>query len=1793
MGTLSRSESKHMYSWWWDSHISPKNSRWLKENLTDMDSKVRQMIKLIEVDEDSFARRADMYFKRRPELMKLVEEFYRAYRALAERYDHATGVIRQAHRTMEENQIQFVMDDGSAVSVSDSDPCTPELPPFLQASFDPDELHDNAVGISPPDFHLGRTNGAFTVESDSSGSREGLKQLPQGRARKGLNFHDVEEKERSTQNNEKPLSESERLGNSEMEIWDLKEALAKLEAEKEAGLLQYQQSLERLSNLESEVSRAQQDSKGSNQRASKAEAEVSSLKEALVRLEAEREASLLQYQQSLDTISNSESSLLCSQEDAEQLHERACKAEKEAEALREEFAQLKDEKEASLAKYMEALEKIANLENKLLLAEDSVSRANEQADIAEKEVEALMQAVARLMEEKEAAALQYQQCLEKISILEHELALVQEEAKRLKVEVNERVAELKGAEEQCLLLERSNKSMQLELGSLMHKVGAQNEELSEKQKELGRLWTCVQEEHLRFKEAEAAFRALHTLHSQTQEELRSVAGELQKRIQLLKEMEIQNQNLQVELENCRDENKCLNDLQLSSAFSIKSMQDEVCSLTESKAMLEGELELRLDQRNALQQEIYGLKEELNDLSKQHKAVLEQLESVGFEPLSFGSSVKGLQVDNLKLKESCQKSEAQIAALIEKLGEMQNLLEKNALLENSLSNLSAELEGAREKVRALEDSCQLLMAEKSTVLAEKATLISQLELTTENLAKLSERNSSLENSLFDANAELEAFRVKSKNVEDSCRLLDDAKSVLVIERQMLASELETAHQRLDELGKRHAELEQKHSVLEEERESSLRTLEELRALLDVEKQEHANLTQLSRMRMADMENQIRLLQQLNKNTNEELVEELDKGVTAQFEIFILRKYVLDLKEKSSSLLIKCEKVLEASKLSEKVIAELEHENLEQQEEVSLLSDQIKRLRMGMFRLLKELEVDGLEYEDIVDEDQMVLHHILTKLDETKSSLCRAWDENEKLVIEQSVLVTLLEQLKNEVAYLKTVINNLSQEFRTGNEQLSLLQKHMKKLLESNEELLLRVREGSHREAVHAAEMKNLWEKLLYVQLACKNLEKEKFKILEEKSSLMKTVVDLEEEEQKLEQENSCLLVELVALDSLYLIFENIVLEKSVDMKELSVNVERHCSDKNVLQAKMRTMEEKLEEVQMKNRSLEATLKDSENELKEVRAAKGQLEDELENGKSMLYQKEREVVEAEAVKDKQGRRIVELSEKYEQQLKGCQRLQDSIQSLEAEINQMHEEHEEAEIRTGALQMELQKEKAEVELWETVAVAFFSELQTSSVQEALFKDKLSELSKVYNCLDDESYSKGVEIVELKAKVGALEGENCEMKAQLDSYFSAIAPLRDSVASLENCTASHAAVDQMDNEEKKDAESCQSFSENKVALESNNFGDLREMQTRIKAIEKAVVEIKSLAEEERSNASSKLEAAMRQIEVLRTQGSSCHRSTRSSQRFALQPGEEHWNSHPDGWKQRKLGSDAYDAGDELLMKDITLDKASESSSYKNNRRNIAASDDQILELWETIDVGGCIDLADSKSHKAAMSPNKKYSLPKAVKEQKSGHSSPQSLVEKELGIDKQQTSKGFDELCQEEESKKNILARLDSDVQKLTNLQITVQDLKKKVEITENAGRGRSIEYDNVKEQLEETEKAILKLIDANGKLVKNVESSSSSFDGLPTMNFSEGGIARGRKVSEQARRCSEKIGMLQLEVQKIQFLLLKLDGDKVGRSGVRVAEPNNRVLLRDYLHGEARTPRWRRARFCSCVRPPTIGD
>ncbi|KAK4493197.1 hypothetical protein RD792_017944 [Penstemon davidsonii] len=134
---LQRAAS-NAYSWWWASHIRTKQSKWLDQSLQgmlligfveigcivfsldwilDMEEKVHGMLKLIEEDGDSFAKRAEMYYKRRPELINSVEESYKAFRALADRYDLLSKELQNANHTIATvfpDQVQFMEDDDDA-----------------------------------------------------------------------------------------------------------------------------------------------------------------------------------------------------------------------------------------------------------------------------------------------------------------------------------------------------------------------------------------------------------------------------------------------------------------------------------------------------------------------------------------------------------------------------------------------------------------------------------------------------------------------------------------------------------------------------------------------------------------------------------------------------------------------------------------------------------------------------------------------------------------------------------------------------------------------------------------------------------------------------------------------------------------------------------------------------------------------------------------------------------------------------------------------------------------------------------------------------------------------------------------------------------------------------------------------------------------------------------------------------------------------------------------------------------------------------------------------------------------------------------------------------------------------------------------------------------------------------------------------------------------------------------------------------------------------------------------------
>lgn len=71
-----------------ESKESRSSSRWLAENLEEMDRSVKQIRKLIE-DGESLSK------LHKPELAAHIEDFYHLYQSLAERYDHLTGELQK------------------------------------------------------------------------------------------------------------------------------------------------------------------------------------------------------------------------------------------------------------------------------------------------------------------------------------------------------------------------------------------------------------------------------------------------------------------------------------------------------------------------------------------------------------------------------------------------------------------------------------------------------------------------------------------------------------------------------------------------------------------------------------------------------------------------------------------------------------------------------------------------------------------------------------------------------------------------------------------------------------------------------------------------------------------------------------------------------------------------------------------------------------------------------------------------------------------------------------------------------------------------------------------------------------------------------------------------------------------------------------------------------------------------------------------------------------------------------------------------------------------------------------------------------------------------------------------------------------------------------------------------------------------------------------------------------------------------------------------------------------------
>ncbi|KAL0348888.1 UNVERIFIED_CONTAM: protein NETWORKED 1A [Sesamum angustifolium] len=1580
------------------------------------------------------------------------------------------------------------------------------------------------------------------------------------------------------------LQETERAGKAESEVEGLRKALADVQTEKESVLLQYQQCLAKLSNIEGELNNAQKDSTKLNEEASRAEIEVQTLKEALIQLEAEKNAGQIKHKEYLEKICNLEAMLSQVQEDKKGLNIRAVEAESEAHAMKDEISRLELEKETVLHQYNECLGKISVLQNVISVIENEAKLLKKRAESAENEVSKLKSSLADLNKEKEASALQYKCCLETISKLEKDISSAKEDVKRLNNDILIGSLKLKTAEEKCTLLEMSNLSLRVEADNLVKKIAMKDQELSEKQEELENLQTCLQGEHLRHAQIEATLQTLQNLHSQSQDDQRAIALELRNVLQMLKDMEASKHVLEEE------------------------MQQEI------KERLEKEVSYHNDLSNSLQQEILHLKEEIQGLNKSYQALVEQVEAAGLKPQCLGTSMKSLQTENSKLRQLHEQDSYEKEILLKRLESMQQLLKKKVSVESSLSDLNSELESSREKVKTLKESCQFLHGEKVTLIAEKASLLSQLQAITENMHKLLEKNAVLENSLSTAKVELEGLREKSKGLQEICELLKNERSYLLTERGSLALKLENVERKLESLEKKYVGLEEKYADLEKEKEAAYCQVEELKVSLSVEKQERTSTKFQSETRFAGLENQIHFLQEHIRSRKKEYEEELDKSLKAQFEISILQKFIKDMEEKNYSLIIECQKHVEASKLAEKLISELESESLEQQVEDELMLDEIERLRLGIYQVSRALEI-CLDYvpEDTIENERAVVHHILGIIEDMKCSISKHEDDKQLLLLENSVLLTLLEQLESKGMEMESQKIYLEQEFKAMAEKLAMVKNEKGKLLDLNGKLKSDVSESHQHAAILEAELGSLCSRQADLHKAYNALEGAYLQANQDNRSLLKKFSDLEEEKFQLDQYNDAALLEYLATASQSETFRSFGEEKLTELNLLLEDLNRQHEVNSRLETEMSILTEKLELQKAEKIILKDAVHKLESEMQGIREYNVRMKKDIIIGKECLLETEGKLLNAEAKLEgaenlnlKLGRMVDELKTDIQESMHIRENLQKNIlqlseinsidkkeienlhvinTNLQSELGLLREEIEEKAIREQTLSSILQEQNNEFELWEAEATAFYFDLQVSSIHEVFFQNKVLELAGVCQTLENENASKTLEIEEMKGRIYLMESDISGLKSQLYAYAPLVAALRDDITRLEHNALLQTKLKASRNQESEILEVAAdpSRSTSAVLLEDQSFVSLQNLQMRIKAVGKLMEEMNKPLLHRRSNSNSKQETAKGDIEQLKSRlclGRDKHEHSRK---------KGYANELSDTPKLHKIKTKASEARNGMLMKDIPLDQVSDRSLHGRRKRSNAGADDQMLELWETAEdsrrdltIGESLRMSYKLSEKDIL-----YDQFENVK-RKSETPSTDSDVEKELGVDKLMLSTRHSE-PNREVNVRRVLERLASDAEKLETLQTAVENLRRKLETNKKSRKAKNVDFETVQEQLLEAEEAVVNLMDLNGQLVKNIEECASP-DGKASPQLKEDVKTRRRKVIEQARKGSERIGRLQLELQKIQYMLLKLEDEKINKGRSRFLRSKT-IVLRDFIrNGRTNSGRRKKGPLCACFRPST---
>ncbi|XP_052147048.1 protein NETWORKED 1A-like [Oryza glaberrima] len=1361
-----------------------------------------------------------------------------------------------------------------------------------------------------------------------------------------------------------------------------------------------------------------------------------------------------------------------------------------------------------------------------------ISSLLEQTNKAELEVVCLKEALAQQNAEKEAVVLQCQQSTARLQNLKSEILHTQEKFNRLKEEMQSGFQPFTTADERSVLLEKANQEMNLELNKLKHMLKQKHEELNEKQAELEKLNISTEEEHLKCMQAEMAQLSLEKQLILAQDKMRLLALEKQIEVSKAKDTETEKVMLEKELEKIQKESTSLNDQIHSSSSMIIRLQDEIITMKNAQRRLEEDVCRHVDEKKTLQNELCHLKEDRSDLDKKHSSIKEQIQAVDLNVESLQALVQELKDGNVELKGIIRNHESTEILYIENLRRLERMSEKNSYLEKSLSAVTTELEVLREKKAELEESCKHLSSKISSHQSEQAVLVAQIEAISQTMAELFEKNVFLENSLSDANAELESLRGKLKELEESSEALYSQNSALQHEKSTLACQVDRISDTLQNSEAHCAELEKRHSDLQEEKGSVLDEVIKLQEQIRFERKEHNDLEHSRKSQLDALHEKINVLSQQDWNREEQLEEEEQSIVKAQTEIFIWKQCLEDIADANSDFLAQL-------KMKQEVCQVLE-------EKMEYLSENNQKLTKCIGSVSKVLHLEE-KYESL---DQMKLdsiaHLILHEINCVLNTISDAQDVKQNELVEKSLVVTLLEHFGQEVADLRSERNTLKQEQQAKSEELLQLQREKQELVNITDEFWEEVETRNRKVDELRAEAKFLVGQLSELQGSRRSLQSEIIKLIQENSMLSDELCDSREKERVFEDDFSILISEVMSKDILSVVFRSLHEERTLQLVSLHSDFAQLQAAGSELYQDIKMMNMKLGDLEKEsnecNKELSRTISICNSTSTENAIGSGypvgRDTDPLNSGRSQLeYHVNMETGEIEV--DMAG-------------------LEKSNEMLQEEVHKMQNE---MEVLTSKENSAIDIKSCDEDIKRLLA-----NMQMAIVNAALFKEKVLEL--IITCesfeissmvqkevLKEEITRRNSYVDELKDKLNAVEIENRRLKVDLNGDFTVLGSLQNEVSALEKQTLSLANDCLQSNKLRmeENALSTQVLKTNMRSSDDQNTVrtvkdmELQKLHGTIKALQKVVTDTAVLLDQERLDFNANLQEARKQIEVLKL--------------------------------KEILDDDLIEMNYEQMLKDIQLDLIQISSGNKTGslgqaNKTVAQANEKMLDSHGIVGASSSHVRNDLRPPQSESFERDNYKRPPS-----------ELMVVKELSIDKQELPRSIT-TEPHQEWKNKVIERLASDAQRLNALQSSIQELKTNSEASEG------LELESVRYQIREAEGFITQLIDSNGKLSKKAEEFTSE-DGLDGDNI-DLRSRHQRKIMERARKMAEKIGRLEVEMQKVQEALLKYEEEQTSTRTSKTMHRRSKVQLVDLLYGRRRDSRkQQRCSPCGCMKANAIDD